>query len=210
MDQGLREARELAGVDLFEARQPALRVQEARRTVVVISRSREPRREVLLDRCVADGVPVVVRPSGGGAVVLAPGVVTASLLAPWRGPTTSPEVCFRRHCTQVALALADCGLHGAVMRGVSDLCIGQRKVAGSSLRLMAGLVLYQVAVLVEIDPGLLERYLPQPSREPAYRAGRSHRDFVTCLREQGLTDPTHNVVEAMERRLAEALAPACA
>lgn len=178
-------AQELAGLDLFANAVPALRVLPARERVVVVSRSRRPEREIHLDRCQVDKVPVVIRPSGGGAVVLAPGALTASIVTIPRGVAAVPEREFRRFCGTVAAALEVCGVPGIVMRGVSDLCLGDRKIAGTSLRLWRGLVLFQVSLLVEMDLQLLDRYLPMPSREPGYRQGRGHPDFVTSLREAG-------------------------
>ena len=192
----------LAGVDLVSAPAPVVRVEEAREVVVVLSRSRDPEREVFVDRCHADGVAVVVRPSGGGAVVLAPGVVAASAVAPACPRARFPELYFRRFCGTVADALASCGVEGLEVRGVSDLALGERKVAGSSLRLWQGRVLFQVCVLVEADVSLLERYLRSPSREPAYRQGRSHRDFVITLRAAGFPVACAQVVEALHGALA--------
>lgn len=192
----------LVGADLLSAPAGALRVEEAREVVVVLSRSRSPEREVALDACRADGVPVLVRPSGGGAVVLAPGVVAASLLLAADPATRFPEPYFRRLCGAVAGALAACGVGGAAMRGISDLALGERKVAGSSLRLFAGKVLFQVSVLVDADVRLLERYLKPPSRQPDYRRGRSHREFVVTLREAGYPVSPGQVVGAVYRALA--------
>ena len=56
------QALALAGVDLLSAAPPVIRVGEAREIVVVLSRSRDPGREVFLERCAEDSVPVVVRP----------------------------------------------------------------------------------------------------------------------------------------------------
>ena len=187
----------LAGVDLAPAGAPVVRVEEAREVVVVLSRSRDPEREVFLGRCREDGVPVVVRPSGGGAVVLAPGVVAASVVAPADPRVRFPEPYFRRYCGAVAEALAGCGVAGLEIRGISDLALGERKVAGSSLRLWQGWVLFQVSVLVDPDVSLLERYLRAPSREPTYRRGRSHSEFVVTLRGAGLPVACSHVVEAL-------------
>ena len=175
----------LAGVDLPSRTPPLVRSEVAAETVVVLSRSRDPRREVDLDACARDGVPVVVRPSGGGAVVLSPGVVAASLLAAADPRERFQDFYFRRYCAAVAAALEACGASGVVVAGVSDLCLGDRKVAGSSLRLWGERVLFQVSVLVSPDPALMERYLRHPSREPAYRRGRAHREFVTTLAAAG-------------------------
>jgi lipoate-protein ligase A len=196
----------LAGVDLLANLAPQVRVEEAREVVVVLSRSRDPGREVFLERCQADGVAVVVRPSGGGAVVLAPGVVVASVLSRADPRVRFPEPYFRRFCGAVADALIRFGAATRIL-GVSDLAIGERKVAGSSLRLWQGWVLFQVSVLVDVDVALLERYLRAPSREPAYRRGRSHRDFVTTLRDAGLAASTAIVVDAVRGALAGEVRP---
>jgi lipoate-protein ligase A len=189
-------------VDLVPAVAPVVRVEEAREVVVVLSRSRDPEREVYLGRCREDGVPVIVRPSGGGAVVLAPGVVAASLVAPADPRARFPEPYFRRYCGVVAEALTRCGAVGLEIRGISDLALGERKVAGSSLRLWKGWVLFQVSVLVDVDVRLLERYLRAPSREPRYRRGRPHREFVVTLRGAGLPVACARVVEALREALA--------
>lgn len=198
-------ARDLAGWPLFEAAVPEVQVLPARETVVVLSRSRVPEREVHLERCAADGVPVLVRPSGGGAVVLAPGALTASVVARALGDDARPEREFGRFCARAAAALAACGVSGVEMRGISDLCIGERKIAGTALRLWRGLVLFQLSLLVDMDLGLLERYLPMPSRQPNYRQGRGHLDFVTSLRAARRTAAVGELVAALDLAFHEEL-----
>ncbi len=191
----------LAGVDLVGLSPPVVRAEAAREVVVVLSRSRDPEREIFLERCREDRVPVVVRPSGGGAVVLAPGVVAASALLEVSQADRFPDPHFRRLCGAVAEALAACGAPGLEMRGISDLVLGDRKVAGSSLRLWRARLLFQVSVLVDADASLFERYLRDPSRAPDYRRGRPHRAFVTSLREAGFAVTVPAVVAALSQRL---------
>jgi len=195
----------LTGIDLPATMPPVVRVEEAREVVVVLPRSRSAAREVHLDRCRADRVAVVVRPSGGGAVVLAPGVVAASVLADADAGAQFPEPYFRAFGMAVSEALAECGATEVTPRGVSDLCIGERKIAGSALRLWRSRVLYQVSVLVDVDLALLERYLTMPSRQPDYRHGRAHADFVTTLRATGCAASSDAVVTALTGSLRSAL-----
>jgi lipoate---protein ligase len=199
-----RHAEALAGLDLMAAGRPGITVLAAREVVVVLPRSRDPEREVYLDRCAADGVPLVVRPSGGGAVLLAPGIVVASLLIPMLGEH-GPDPWFERCCGRVTAALTCLGTPGAVRRGISDICLGDRKVAGSSLRLMREAVLFQVSVLVDVELALIDRYLPQPSREPTYRAGRNHGQFLTTLRKQGFRGSGSDVEQSLMRHLGKLL-----
>jgi lipoate-protein ligase A len=191
----------LAGWPVAAAVPPCIEALAAVETAVVVSRSRDPRLEVRLDRCRADGVPVVQRPSGGGAVVLAPGVVVASALHP-ADAGLFPEPYFARFCSAVVAALAACGVPGAVRRGISDLSLGDRKVAGTSLRIWRERVLFQVSVLVDVDVALLERYLAEPTRVPDYRAGRTHREFVVTLRDAGFPAAPDEVATALRRALA--------
>jgi lipoate-protein ligase A len=193
----------LAGWPLVDACPPLVEALEAAEVVVVISRSRDPEREVHLERCRRDGVSVVQRPSGGGAVVLAPGVVAASALH-IACDGLFPEPYFARFCSAVAAGLSRCGIGPLIRRGVSDLCLGDRKIAGTSLRLWRSRVLFQTSVLVDVDVSLLQRYLAEPSRAPAYRAGRSHRDFVTTLREAGFAATGREVAAALASELSRA------
>lgn len=191
--------------DLLDLPPPQVRALPVQLLAVVLPYSRQPQREVYLDRCVAEGVPVVRRPSGGGAVLLAPGVVTLSALAPLTGGR-SVEKLFARFCFLLADGLAAGGVSGLTRRGVSDLCLGDRKVIGTALRLLQERVLFQASVLVDANLELIERYLPYPSRAPAYRGGRSHSQFLTTLRAAGHAWSCGQVAEALAACFARALA----
>lgn len=170
--------------DLLSLPPPQLKVATVGEVMVVLPRSREPEREVYLERCRADKVSVVLRPSGGGAVVLAPGMVTLSALASLSGDRNVDRL-FARFCGWLADGLRLCGVQGLRQMGVSDLCIGNRKLAGTSLRLLRSAVLFQASILVDCSLAVISRYLPYPSRAPDYRQGRDHRHFLTTLKQEG-------------------------
>jgi lipoate-protein ligase A len=151
---------------------------------LVIGHSQAPEREVRAEAALRDGVPVHRRMGGGGAVLLSPGCVCVGLRfarAKGRGIhdffAAGSGLVRRAVLAATGLDLRTCG--------ISDLAcetsLGLRKVAGCSLYMPRDFALYLASILVEPDLGDIEAYLAHPSREPDYRAGRAHGDFVAGL-----------------------------
>ena len=181
---------------------PWLRIHQPRDLRVVIGRHQDPAREVLLEAVRADGVPVHRRVSGGGAVVLAPGMLIIALRL---RNTLLGTACWFELVNQV-LAPSIASLSGVLpsVRGHGDLvCIGAdgaaRKILGASLRQTARAVYYLGVLLIADRRALMARYLPPPSRAPDYRLGRGHADFCTQLADYGVALPA----------AAQALSAAC-
>jgi lipoate-protein ligase A len=65
--------------------------------------------------------------------------------------------------------------------GTSDLAIAGRKFSGNSVRCKRNHLLYHGTLLHAFDITLIDRLLKSPPRQPAYRATRSHTDFVMNL-----------------------------
>ena len=81
-------------------------------------------------------------------------------------------------CVQQAIAAAG----GAIaFQGTSDLTWQGRKFSGNSMRCKRRYLLYHGTLLYDFDLSRIDRYLLTPPREPSYRGGRTHRDFVTNL-----------------------------
>jgi lipoate-protein ligase A len=68
-----------------------------------------------------------------------------------------------------------------VVRGHTDLAIGDQKFAGNSQRRRRNHLLFHGTFLLECDLNLISELLPMPSLEPDYRGNRSHLDFVMNL-----------------------------
>jgi lipoate---protein ligase len=172
-----------------------LSVQRVPSTVVVLGRASKLDLELYHQRCVADGVPVLRRRGGGCAVVLDPGnlVISLALSVPgfghvdrlWNGLTA-----------WLVSALDRVGVPGLYRDGVCDLVLEDRKVGGAAMYRARDLVYYSTTLLLAPRVELMERYLPHPPREPAYRRGRSHRDFVGALGERpGLEDELERTLQ---------------
>jgi lipoate-protein ligase A len=159
-----------------------VRVLSYPETTVVIGRSGKERVELDLDAIAADDVPVLRRRGGGCSVVLDPGNAIVSVVLPMPGMAGITRA-FDRISDWLIEALARLGVPGVTQRGVSDLVFRDRKIGGSCIYRRAGLLYYSTTLLVDPDLELVERYLAHPPREPDYRGGRSHRDFMGSLRD---------------------------
>ena len=158
----------------------ALRVWESPFPVVVLGRSNVLSRDVNTKACAADGVAVVRRDSGGGAVVLAPGCIAYSLLLSLDRHPALRDV--RSGYRWILGHLIDVlSVPGLAIRGLADLAIGERKVSGNAQRRGAHALLHHGTLLYAFDSGLAERYLMEPCRQPDYRGGRRHADFLGNL-----------------------------
>lgn len=138
--------------------------------------------DVNQDACAADGVPVVRRSSGGGTVLLDPGSLCVSVvLRIGPGLDTIPGATafvMGRLRAAVGSQMSD-----VVVAGSGDLAVGGRKLAGSAQQRKRTHLLHHASVL---GPSAetrdrIQRYLRRPEREPAYRAGRGHLDFLACV-----------------------------
>ncbi len=146
--------------------------------------------------CVADGVPILRRTSGGGTVLLGPGCLCYSLvLAFERGPALreiTPSYVYILERIRASLG----GLLPALERaGTSDLMAGGSKFSGNAQQRKRNHLLHHGTSLYEFDLPRLGRYLRMPGRQPEYRRQREHEAFVRNLPASG---------NELKRRLAEA------
>jgi len=178
---------------------PRLGVQVCSTTEVVLGRGSKPELELHLDAIETDAIPVLRRRGGGCAVLLDPGNVIVSWVERVPGIGGS-KAAFSRLSTWICEALAAAGIAGVEMRGISDLAIGERKVGGACIYRSKDLLYYSTALLVEPELDLVERYLKHPPREPDYRSGRGHRDFMDALSDHGAGD-TEALAWDLRRRL---------
>jgi lipoate-protein ligase A len=184
---------------------PFVFAYEQKQTEVVYGPSCKVDHEIDVERCRLDRVPLVRRRGGGGTVVLAEGMVVTVVVDERRDRPL--EQIYKEVNAGLGAALLPAVSLKLVPAGTSDLTSGNRKVCGSSLYLgrTPALYYYQSSLMVSCDLRLLERYLRYPPREPDYRAGRSHTDFCTTLREQGATRTPAEIAEVLRTRLAACL-----
>ncbi len=154
----------------------------------VLGKTTHENPDLNMDAVRSDGLTVYRRKGGGGAVVLMPGVlVITAAYKKTAGPPDLPRV-IEGIADVVGEAVRRQGLGGVNRFGMGDICLGHRKILGSSLYQTREAILYQGSLLVDADLGLIIRYLNHPSKEPDYRQGREHDDFLTTMALQGSVD----------------------
>jgi len=161
--------------------QPRFRVYRPFETIVVIGKGSDPVVELNVQVCVDDEVPIHHRAGGGCAVVLEPGNIVVSAVMPSKGIVNLTQY-FHDYSDWLIRGLSRIGITNVYREGLSDLVIDNRKVAGACIWNSKDVVYYSASLLVEPQIELMEKYLKHPPREPEYRRGRSHRDFVGKLK----------------------------
>ena len=159
-----------------------LRFWEPRKAIVVLGRSSPIEAEVDLETCEQDSVPVVRRASGGATIVTGPGCLMYAVLLDYR---RRPELRMLEQAHRLVMERLQASLErlGVATRwqGTCDLTCQNRKVSGNALRCKRNWLVYHGTLLCGMELDLLTRYLGMPRRQPEYRQGRSHEQFVTNL-----------------------------
>jgi len=161
---------------------PVLRFWESSRFAVVLGASRRILEDVRAEACRADQVPIVRRSSGGGSVVIGPGALNVTLVLPDSAAPglTAVDVAQRFVLDRIAGALST-PEGPIILQGSGDLTIDGRKFGGSAQRRLRHWFLVHCSILYDFSLDRISRYLTLPSRQPAYRGGRSHDDFLRNL-----------------------------
>jgi len=160
-----------------------LRLWESATPFVVVGYANQVTAEVNLAACREREVPVLRRVTGGGTVVQGPGCLNYSLIlrtdhhAATASITQTNLWIMNRH----ASAVTDLLDRPVRRRGDTDLAIGDHKFSGNAQRRGRQALLFHGSLLLDFDLELVGALLLTPSRQPDYRAGRAHGDFVMNL-----------------------------
>ncbi len=150
---------------------------------VILGRSSPASSEANLDHHRTGSFVLRRRCSGGQSIVAGPGCLMYAVLIDY---LAYPQL---RMIDQAHRFVMD-RMHGAIKslgirvdhQGTSDLTLNGRKFSGNSLRCKKDAFVYHGTMICEdFDLSLVSKYLNRPIREPEYRAGRSHDDFLTQL-----------------------------
>jgi len=167
---------------------------------LVLGQSNRASRSLITDRVIADGVPVLKRPSGGESVILSPNtlVIAVRLIS---DKLENPKVYFKQVNGAIIQGLQNLGIKEVGYRGISDITIGNKKILGSSIYRKKNIVFYHAVLNIAEDISLIGKYLQHPPKEPDYRKGRDHSEFVTSIHEAGYSIDVDELIEELGTRL---------
>ncbi len=147
---------------------------------VVLGYANKVATEVDQEACRLWGIPVLRRVSGGGTVVQGPGCLNYGVVL---RVARDGELQTIRGTNQHILSLQQRALEQALGRpvavcGDTDLVCGGMKFSGNAQRRRRACLLFHGTLLLQFNLSLIERLLPFPTKQPAYRQGRAHSSFV--------------------------------
>ena len=164
------------------ARGPVLRFWESPEYFVALGYTNRAETEADLPACRAANVPVLRRVSGGGTVVQGPGCLNYALVHPIApGQTLNVEATNQMVMETQRAAFEKLLGETVSIAGHTDLATNGLKFSGNAQRRKARHFLFHGTILLDFDLELVQRLLRPPSKEPDYRARRSHRDFIRNL-----------------------------
>jgi lipoate-protein ligase A len=185
---------------LFSGGTTGILVWQPHETVIVLGQSNSIETSLRLETVVSDAIRVMKRPSGGETVILTPATIAFTVARHFPVMVQFREF-FRMVNSVVIDSLGEMGVAGLGSKGISDITIGNRKILGSSMRKVGNKLVYHAVLNVAQDPSLFSRYLLHPRREPDYRAGRRHDEFVTSLANEGYNFNHVDLMSLFNRQL---------
>ncbi len=151
---------------------------------VVLGNSNKPNENLNSENIVSDGITVYKRPSGGETVILTPQTLVIALKVTL-DRFLNPSRHFRYFNNKIIEGLKTLGVENVFYKGISDIALGEKKILGSSIYRKRNILFYHAVLNVSESIETIERYIKHPTKEPDYRKGRKHREFVTSLHEAG-------------------------
>lgn len=165
---------------------------------IVLGRANSIESSVIEENALLDNVKVFKRPSGGESVVLSPSMLVFSSKFK-KEKDKRPGDYFAAINSSLINEFTLLGIRDLYSKGISDISINNKKIMGSSMYLSGNTLFYHAVLNVCEDVNLLSRYLKHPRREPNYRIGRSHTEFVTSIHKEGYKLDISNIKKAVKQ-----------
>ena len=171
---------------------------------IILGASNRAEEALFLDNVRQDAITVMKRPSGGQTVMLTPNnLIIAAVFSDKN--IMKPKEVFIMLNKLIISSIEEAGITDLSQRGISDIAIDGKKILGSAIYRNKDKLLYHAVLNLGEPASTFERYLKHPSREPDYRNGRNHAEFVTSLREKGYSQSYTHLEDVLTQTFETAL-----
>jgi len=188
----------LPDIDLLKKKSNQFLIWIPDKVYIVLGASNNRNDALYMDKVISDNITVLKRPSGGQSVMLTPNnIIIAAVF--FDKNTLHPKDVFQ-HINQLIIStIENTGMQNLSMMGISDIAISGKKILGSAIYRSKEALLYHAVLNLGEPSATFSKYLKHPSKEPDYRNGRSHSEFVTSLREKGYNESSHHLENVLSR-----------
>jgi lipoate-protein ligase A len=159
-----------------------LRFWEAEECFIVVGRAGKVKEDCFGEKCARDNIKILRRISGGGTVLQGPGCVNYSAVLSYESDKeySSIRSSYSNILGKMSEAMQARGLD-VTFCPISDLALDVRKVSGNAQARKRKYFLHHGTFLYDFDLEKIPSYLKHPGKEPEYRKGRPHKNFLTNL-----------------------------
>jgi len=171
-------------------------------TYLILGQSNKLETSLFLDKVESDKIIVMKRPSGGETVILTPNTLVISAVF-IDTDMKKPHQYFPRFNESIIKGLSNSGIENVLHKGISDLALGEKKILGSSIYHKKDKVFYHAVLNVAEHIDIIEKYIRHPKREPDYRKGRGHGEFVTSIVHHYPELKIKKIIEGLTKSLKE-------
>jgi lipoate---protein ligase len=143
----------------------------------------EAEREVDVPYCRANGIPVVRRVVGGGAILDGPWEHDYMVVVPPGAPGTDSGVAgfYEHYLAPVTATLGRFGVH-AERSGVNDLAVGRRKISANGALQLDGSWILVGDLLLDLDVPAMSRVLRVPDEKFRGKLASGMAEWLTSIR----------------------------
>lgn len=153
-------------------------------SAIVFGKSNTVQDSLHEDESLYSQIKILKRDSGGECVILTSNMLVFSVKISSVN-YSNPKQFFASINQLLIKNLGDLGILNLNSKGISDISIGEKKIMGSSIYRKQETMFYHAVLNVSEEISLISHYLKHPKKEPDYRKGRSHDEFVTSIVKEG-------------------------
>ncbi len=170
--------------------EPTLTLVNPSKPYICIGYHQELEKEVDVDYCRENGLPITRRQVGGGAVYLDENQLFWHIIVPRSQAPYRIEDVYTRYLAGPVNALRAMGI-SAVHRPVNDIQVEGRKIGGTGAATIGNAIVVVGSLIFDFDYETMVRVLKVPSEKFRDKVYHSMRAYLTTIRrELGSTAPT--------------------